>query len=310
MKNILPFITGALIAGSVPGFAGDFAVTEKKGEAITVTYDGKAVVHLVTRNDRSTKEAAHETYKVFLHVNDPLDPTRTITKGAGDKFTHHRGIYIGWSRAKIGGQGYDTWHMKGAMRQEFDRLVDWKADDRSATFTAAINWVDGNLVLMTERRTFTVHRPGDNGAFLLDQTSKITAVSGDAELNGDPEHAGCQFRATAEVVKNKSAKYVFPAGAMDQKTVTAARNLPWAAMTFKAHGHDYHVQHMSHPSLPRPIRYSAYRDYGRFGSFFVTTIPKGESASFKVRFYISPGAFPDSLAADAKRRYAEYAGSR
>jgi hypothetical protein len=310
MKNILSLSAGLLMAGSQAGFAGDFSVKEKKGAAITVAYRGKPVVHLVTRNDTASKEAAHETYKVFLQVNDPLDPQRTITKGAGDKFTHHRGIYIGWSKAKIGGKSYDTWHMKGAMRQEFDRLIDWKADDRSATFTAAINWVDGNLVLLTERRTFTVHQPDSNGAFLLDKTSSITAVSGDADLNGDPEHAGCQFRATAEVVKNKSAKYLFPAGAMDQKSVIAARNLPWAAMTFKANGNDYHVQHMSHPSLPRPVRYSAYRDYGRFGSFFVTKIKKGASADFKVRFYISPGAFPDSLIADAKRRYGQYAGGR
>lgn len=306
MKQIFTILTLALVA-TPAALASPFAVKEKKDAAVVVSYQGKPVVHLVTRNDKSTKESAHDTYKVFLQVNDPLGDGN-ITKGPGDKFTHHRGIYIGWSKATLAGKRYDTWHMKGAMRQEFQKLKDSQTTANSATFTALIDWVDGDEVLLREERTFTVHKPDANGAFLLDKSSKSTAVKGDADLNGDPEHAGCQFRAAAQVVKNKSAKYLFPGGSMSQKEVIASRNLPWAAMTFKANGNDYHVQHMSHPSLPKPIRYSAYRDYGRFGSFFITKIKQGDSATFKIRFYISPGAFPDSMVADSKQRYADYAG--
>jgi len=286
---------------------GSFAIHEKPGQAIEVTWRGKPLVHLVTRSDRSTPQTAHDTYKVFLHVHDPQG-SGTLTKGPGDKFTHHRGIFIGWSKATIAGRRYDTWHMKGAVRQEFRKLKDATATAEAASFTALIDWVDGDEVLLREERAFTVHKPDPNGAFLLDQASTLTAVKGDAELNGDPEHAGCQFRAAAEVVKNKSARYLFPKGRMSQKEVIAARDLPWAAMSFKANGRQYHVQHMSHPSLPRPIRYSAYRDYGRFGAFFVDTIKQGRSATYKVRFYLSPGPFPDTMVADSQRRYADYAG--
>ena len=132
-------------------------------------------------------------------------------------------------------------------------------------------------------------------------------MKADAELNGDPEHAGCQFRASAEVVKNKSARYFFPGGEMTQKEVQASRDIDWAAMTFKANGNDYHVHHMSHPSLPTGLRYSAYRDYGRFGSFWVATIKKGKSKTFPIRFHISPGAFPDSIAKDCEARYEAFA---
>lgn len=308
MKNLV--IVAGLLALSNTVLSGGFSVKEQKGQAVTVSYDGKPVVHLVTRNDQSTKEAAHETYKVFLQVNDMLDAkgAGTITKGAGDKFTHHRGIYIGWSKTRIGKKSYDTWHMKGAVRQVFQQLVDWKTTEDSASFTAAIDWVDGDEVLLSEKRTFVVHKPRRNGAFLLDTESKITAVKGDTDLNGDPEHAGSQFRASADVAKNTSAKYLFPSGSMDQKSVIAARGLPWAAMTFQANGNDYHVQHMSHPSLPKPVRYSAYRNYGRFGSFFVTKLKQGDTKSFKVRYYLSPGAFPDDMVAASKKRYSEFVG--
>lgn len=309
MKHIQTIIAATLIGSSLATLAGNFSINETPGEAVTVSYQGKPLVHLVTRNDKSTKESAHETYKVFLQVNDPNDPARTITKGAGDKFTHHRGIYIGWSKTKIAGKSYDTWHMKGAVRQEFDKLIGTKSSDKAATFTARILWLDGKEELLTEERTFVVHKPNANGAFLLDKTSTITAVKADTDLNGDPEHAGCQFRAAAEVVKNKSAKYIFPSGKMDQKSVIAARDLPWAALTFNANGNDYHVQHMSHPSVPEPIRYSAYRDYGRFGAFPVAKVKKGSSKSFKFRFYISPGSFPDSIVADSKQRYSAYTNS-
>ena len=309
MKHIQNIIAATFLGSSLIASGGDFTIQESPGEAVTVSYQGKALVHLVTRNDKSSKESAHETYKVFLHVNDPHDPSGTITKGAGDKFTHHRGIYIGWSKTKIAGKSYDTWHMKGAVRQELDKLTRSETTDESATFTARIHWVNGDDHLLSEERTFVVHKPDADGAFLMDKTSTITAVKADTDLNGDPEHAGCQFRASAEVVKNKSAKYVFPGGKMDQKSVIAARDLPWAALTFKANGKDYHVQHMSHPSVPRPIRYSAYRDYGRFGAFPVTKLKKGSSKSFKFRFYISPGSFPDSIVADSKQRYSAYVNS-
>ncbi len=299
--------TVALTCGlSLVNTAADFSIVEKSGETITVSYKSKPVVHLMTKNDLSSKETAHDTYKVYLHVNDPTSPSRTITKGAGDKFTHHRGIYIGWSKTRIAGKSYDTWHMKGFVRQVFNKMTHFKSGPDRASFTAHIKWVNGDEILLSEERTFTIHKPANNGAFLIDKQSKITAAKADTELNGDPEHAGCQFRASAQVVKNKSAKYIFPDGPMDQKSVIAARNLPWAAMTFKAHGNDYHVQHMTHSSVAKPVRYSAYRDYGRFGAFPVTKIKKGESATFKFRFYISPGAFPDSIVADCEKRHTEF----
>ncbi len=50
---------------------------------------------------------------------------------------------------------------------------------------------------------------GDGAYLQVDVHSELTAPVADVELNGDPEHAGCQFRPSQAVAKNKSAKYLF-----------------------------------------------------------------------------------------------------
>lgn len=289
--------------------AADFSIKENSGKHIDVRYKDRAILRLMTANDTSNAKAAHETYKVYAHVMDPADAKneRTLTKGAGSQYTHHRGIYIGFSKASIDGVGgVDTWHMKNGVRQQFGKVVRQETGDKRATFTVTVAWVKDKQPLMSEERTFIVHAPDSNGAVLIDTSSKITAAVGDTVLKGDPEHAGLQYRAHEDVVKNKSAKYLFPKGAKPGGGGT--KDMPWAAMTYQAHGNDYYVQHMSHPSLPKGNVYSAYRNYGRFGSYFVKELAKGESTTFKVRLYVSPGLFPDGAVAEMNQRYDDYVG--
>ena len=287
--------------------AADFAIKENPGKHIDVSCKDRVVLRLMTANDTTDAKTAHQTYKVYAHVMDLTDAEneRTLTKGPGSQYTHHRGIYIGFSKANIDGVGgVDTWHMKGGVRQHFGKIVKQEAGEDKATLTVTVDWVKDNQPLMSEERTFVVHKPEENGAVLIDTFSKITATVADTVLKGDPEHAGLQYRAHEDVVKNKSAKYLFPEGAKPGNGGT--KDMPWAAMTYQAHGNDFYVQHMSHPSLPQGNVYSAYRNYGRFGAYFVKELAKGESATFKVRFYVSPGAFPDGAVAAMNKRYDDY----
>lgn len=289
------------------GDAADFAIKQQAGAHIDVSCNGRVVLRLMTANDTSDAATAHATYKVYAHVMDPTDAKneRTLTKGAGSQYTHHRGIYIGFSKANIAGVGgVDTWHMKDGVRQHFGKIVRQEKGDDRATLTVTVDWVQNDQPLLSEERTFVVHQPADNGAMLIDTSSTITATAGDAVLKGDPEHAGLQYRAHEEVAKNKSAKYLFPEGARPGNGGT--KDMPWAAMTYQAHGNHYYVQHMSHPSLPKGNVYSAYRNYGRFGAYFVQELAKGESATFQVRFYVSPGEFPKAAATEMNQRYDDY----
>ena len=287
----------------------DFAIQEVNGKHIDVSFKDRVVFRLMTANDVSTPELAHETYKVYGHVMDPLDPDNkgTITKGAGHKFTHHRGIFIGWARAQVEGVGgVDTWHMKDGVRQHFIKTLVEDSGDDHATLSVAIAWVKGDAPLLDEERTFVIHRPTDSGALMIDAWSKVTASAGDVVLKGDPEHAGLQFRAHQDVAANKSSKYIFPNDMKPGKD--GDKDIPWAAMQCKVADRSYHVQHMSHPSLPKGNIYSAYRDYGRFGAYFVKNLDKGQSSTFKARFYISPGEFPDNAVEAMDGRYKDYIG--
>jgi hypothetical protein len=76
---------------------------DSKGKHLDVVSDGKVLVRYMYEHDTSTPEKHHETYKPYLHVFD-AEGKKPITKGAGGQFTHHRGIFIGWSRTKANGR--------------------------------------------------------------------------------------------------------------------------------------------------------------------------------------------------------------
>jgi len=300
MKSIYVFVL-LFISASVT--ASDFSITENKGKNIEVSYKGKALLRFMTERDASTKEKDHETYKVYTHIIDPLDPQgkRVITKGAGGQFTHHRGIFVGF-KVKAAKHNADLWHMKGKARNNYKKILKQNTSDKSAELTVEVDWVDGETVLIKEERSFIIHAPESNGAFLIDLKTKLTAVEDKATVGGDREHGGCHFRATHDVAKNKSAKYIIPAG----KDVKKSKDIPWTAMTFKIGEQDYYVQHMTDPKANQ-WQYSAYRNYGRFGSYpTARTVSKGESLNYRFGFYISPGKFPESAEKKMNERFSKF----
>ncbi|MBF0198868.1 MAG: PmoA family protein [Planctomycetes bacterium] len=304
MKTILFF--GLLIFITTP-LSAQFSIEEIKNDHIAIKYDGQYLARLETKNDKANDEKALETYKVYMSISNPFNPGKNITKQAGHKFPHHRGIYIGWKKTIIANDGnYDTWHMKRGVRQEFSEIISQESSKENAKLTVTINWVSSSDLILKEERSFVFYKPNANKSFTLDKTSKIFAIKDDTKLMGDPEHAGCQFRANEEVVNNKSAKYLFAEGALNEKEVKKKSGLEWACINFETQGQKFIVQHMTHPSLKDNLIYSAYRNYGRFGSYMVKDIKKGESEEFKFRFYISPGQFNESTVNECKERYAEF----
>ena len=296
MRILITFLVLGIAAVS----AADFAIKENKGKNIEVSFKDRVIYRFMTERDESTPEKIHETYKVYGHVTDPLDPKgeRLITKGAGGKFTHHRGIFIGF-KVSADGKNADLWHMRGEARNNYIKIIKSETTDKAATLTVEVDWVWGDFIMLKEHRTVIIHAPEANGAFLLDFNTTLTAHSADAKIGGDPEHAGCHFRASQKVAEkgNLSAKYLIPAG----KDVKKSNDIPWTAQTFKIDDREYHVQHMTDP-MCKSWKYSAYRNYGRFGSFPAngTKLAKGESLKLRFGFYITPGAFPEN-AEDVKR---------
>ena len=285
------FLTPLLLLVAAPIAFADFSIKETASKHIDVLdSDGKTVARVMTAHDASSTESRMETYKVYTHVFDQ-EGKAPITKGSGDPFTHHRGIFLGWSKTKFDGKGVDSWHMKGCV-QVYQKIVAQETSANSAKLNVLIHWqTDAGKVFIEEQRTQTFTQiEGDDGTYLqVDVHSELTAPIADVELNGDPEHAGCQFRPSQAVAKNKSAKYLFHKEGINPKK---DKDLPWVAESFQIGEKKYFAQHISAPSIPKGNTYSAYRDYGRFGAYFVATVKKGETLKLDYRINVGEGEMP------------------
>jgi len=285
-----------LILAVITLAATGFTFNGEKGQHLDVLRDGKPVARYMYAHDPQKKV---ETNKPFLHVFDAEGKT-PITNGPGGEYPHHRGIFIGWRKLTVAGKSYDFWGMKDG--QQLHRKFIMAKND--SVFTSSVDWLtnDSNL-LLKEERTFRFLPSTSPAYVVIETTSKLKAVAGEAILDGDPEHAGLQFRAANEMDRD-STEYVFPKENADPRI---DKDYPWVGESYTLNGKQYSVVYLNHPSNPKDATTSAYRDYGRFGAFFKTTLPKGGELILRVRFLIITGAMPS---ADViQKAYNQFAGA-
>ena len=266
--------------------------------------NGRRLLRYMNRCDPSTPESLLESYKPYHHIFDE-NGDKFLTKGSGGLYTHHRGLFIGWNRLTFGGKEYDFWHMKGVV-QKHAKLLGEAAGPVVARSRMLILWnLEKETPVIEETREITAFRQAGSGHLLLDFNTNLKAVKGDVFLNGDPEHAGFQFRAHNDIADGEAevkATYLFHEDGVDPHE---NKDLPWAAMTIVLNGKRYTVQHMNHPDNPKDTLYSAYRDYGRFGAFFKKKIKHGESLNLRYRIHIEEGIKP--VRAEMEKRYKAFA---
>ena len=255
----LPLALGTLLA-LTQAFAADIKVTPN--EAVDVAQDGKVVARFMMAHDVSTPAKRLETYKPYLHVFDPSGALR-LTKGPGFEFTHHRGIMLGFMKITVDGKTYDRWHMvKG------DQVVT-AIKPTADGFVAAIDWQGATVQdkpILTEERAFTFTKPAAPFYFGIELNSTLKPDHGEAKIDGDPEHAGAQFRPSEKIDGTKTT-YIYPG---KDVLIHKVRDLTWVAEVFTVEGKTFTALLLNHPSNPKETAFSAYRDYGRFGAF-----PKG-----------------------------------
>src|SRR5581483_6029743 len=113
-----------------------------------------------------------------------------------------------------------------------------------------------------EERELTVYRiPGGQ---LVEFASLLRPTAGPVHLDGDPQHAGFQFRADNEVAAKTSKQTIFirPDG-VDQPGKTrnwpqdrSQVNLPWYAMSFVLGEKRYTAAYLDRPENPKEARFS------------------------------------------------------
>ncbi len=286
----------------------EFSWHDTPGESTELRFDNRPVLRYMYRAlDESTPESRQETYKPYHHVFAP-DGSQLLTKGPGGLYPHHRGLFYGFNKVTYGdGKTCDSWHMINGSYQAHDSVLEQKAGENSARHRVAIQWhANDGEIYAREERELIVSQPTHHGTqgTLIEFRSHFQPT-GDkpVHLDGDPQHAGFQFRASQEVPeKTKDQTYYLRTdgqGALGETRnwnhtdandpVNAeCTNRPWNAMSFVVGGKRYTALYMDHPDNPKPARYSE-RDYGRFGSYFVADATKEKPLSVKYRVWVQEG---------------------
>ena len=282
-----------------------FSWKDTEGQYLDLLFGGRKVTRYMYAYDTSSKESVLETYKTFHHVFDSAGE-KLLTNGPDGLhpymtkkilYPHHRGMFIGWNRLEFGGKRYDFWHMGEQGRvQKHKKFSELTAGPVLARSNSLVHWddKDGRTIIAEQRET-TVFRQLDPTILLLDFCTELKAVSGDVFLDGDPEHAGFQYRPHDGVAKGgeeAGATYLFHKDGIKPKK---DKDLPWAGMSYGLNGRRYSVEYMNHPENPKPAIYSAYRDYGRFGAFFKKKIDAGDTLTLRYRMWITEGRMPERV---------------
>lgn len=287
LLSSLMFVGLSLLAIDFAAAAEDLKVTDTP-DHVDFTIDGKLAARFMKAHDTSTPERRTETYKPYMHVFAP-DGTR-LTKGPGGSFPHHRGIFLGYNKIAVGGKKYDRWHMTGG--DQVVRTADPVEANGKTYIGTRIDWQGnaGEEPILRELRSFMVSGTSKPFFVGIEMDSSIISPEGsDATLDGDPEHAGAQFRPSEKIDETKT-EYLFPGENVDAHKAT---DLPWVAEIFTVEGKRYTVVLLNHPTNPKGTRFSAYRNYGRFGAFPVVEVKNGAPAKLHYKWVVAEGEVRD-----------------
>lgn len=319
----LHFILPALKAGATAKFkavistapptveAEQFTWKETPNQFDELSFAGKPVLrYMDLPYDDSSKEKRDLTYKVFHHLYDP-DGKQQLTQGAGGKvFPHHRGIFYGFNKIIHGeGKSADIWHCTKNVHQAHEKFLAHEAGPVLGRHRLAIDWYgQDKKVFAKEERELTVYRVP--GGTLTQFASRLRSIDGKVKVDGDPQHAGFQFRAHGEVAeKTKGQTYYLRPDGPDKPGATRNWdknqpefhvNLPWNAMSFVTGGQRYTIAYLDRPENPKPARFSE-RDYGRFGSYFAAEATEAKPLDVSYRLWLQKGEMkaPEAAALDA-----------
>jgi hypothetical protein len=225
----------------------------------------------------STVSAAYDSQK----AEDTMKPWQELfasdgalklTKGAGGKYPHHRGVFLGWNSVEHAGAVHDFWHCRKGLSIRHRRFLDGGTASGPAAARLAMEheWclADGKPVV-NEVRSLTAFN-GD-GFRALDVAIALRALAGPVKLGGDAHHAGFHVRAADAVcAAEKETKTFLPESARALGNDIHA-DLHWGAMAFPLEGRTFTVLLIEHPDNPAGSVLSA-RPYGRMGFMPLATL--------------------------------------
>jgi hypothetical protein len=331
VRRDLHFVLPALKAGesltltatllktnNAPDTTGFFWLESKKGEQTELYFDvlsggvkrRPVLRYMHAAYDNSSPERRNRTYKVFHHLYDPMGKRIVTNGGHTDAYSnekdllypHHRGLMYAFNQISYG-EGLktkaDTWHAKpGDTHQSHVKVLSQDTGPVLGRHRVLVSWHGpASDVFANEERELTVYQvPGGQ---LVEFASRLRTAGGTVRLDGDPQHAGFQFRAANEVAQKEIAKqtyYLRPDGKgkpgetrnWEPKTKQGPVDLPWDAMSFLVGGQRYTAAYLNALTNPRDSRFSE-RDYGRFGCYFKYDVTEDRPLVVNYRVWLQDG---------------------
>lgn len=282
-----------------------FTWQDTAGQYNELHYNGKPVLRYMYRAfDDSTPENRFLTYKVFHHLFNQAGD-RIVTNGPDGhssyvfkeiQYPHHRGIFYGFNRITYNdGVKADLWHCQGDDFQSHEGFLASDTGPILGRHSIAIAWHGKEKqVILNEQREITVyHLPGGR---LIEFASLLKSEVGNLTVDGDPQHAGFQFRAHNEVAA-KTAKQTYyirvdgtgkPGETKNWPGDKDQVNFPWKGMSYVLGDQRYTAAYIDKPTNPKEARFSE-RDYARFGSYFATEVKPDAPLAVNYRLWFQDG---------------------
>ncbi|MBO53199.1 MAG: hypothetical protein CMJ69_20765 [Planctomycetaceae bacterium] len=297
---------------------GGFSWRDAPGRHTDVMHGDRPVVRYMYKayeNDPAKRDLDN---KPFHHVFDPAG-TRLLTKGTGGLYTHHQGLFYGFTRCTFPGGKCNTWYCHEGEHELHREVLAEEAGTVLARHRTAIDWNDlKGKPFCREHRELAVFAVG--GGTLIEWSSRLWSVRGTVTLDGDAQHAGFQFRADDEVAKRQSEKLVYYLRPDGKGEPGATRNpvkgkgpedpankpmvnMPWNVMSFVLGPQRYSAVYIDSPRNPKPS-FASERAYGRFGGWFGkrTLVEGKQPIDLVYRVWVQRG---EMTAADANRLSAD-----
>jgi len=231
------------------------------------------------------------TKKPFHHVYSP-DGRQRITKGPGGLYSHHRGLFFGYSEVAVDGDTLNVWYANDGEHQSHREILRQAEGPIVGGHTTVIEWRDRDgESFIEEHRTVRAFETEGN-SFFVEFESEVHSLGGTIPLGGDRQHAGVQFRAAQYVAEHEEqTRYLRPAEWGDlppdeQYNGDDYVDLPWNVLQFRIEERPYTVAYLSAPANPDGARFSE-RLYGRFGEFFPYELTEEDPLTVRYRFWIT-----------------------
>ncbi len=279
-----------------------FAWKHQSGQYAELAFDGRPMMRYMCRPfDTTSKETKEQTDKVFHHLYDSTG-TRLVTNGGrGGLYPHHRGLFFGFSKISYGDSTRaNTWAGAASGHEQHRAFLAEEAGPVLGRHRVAVDWVGPDAEpanFAVEKRQMTAYCV--SGGTLVEFASRLSSKAGKVKLDGDPQHAGFQFRAHNDVAENSQAQTYFlrsdGKGALGETRNwshkdrdSACANLPWNAISFVLGDRRYTCVYVDKPTNPKEARYSE-RTYGRFGSYFEYELDDDTDLDLNYRVWLQDG---------------------